>query len=63
MFVQIAQLVDELAGQKFDLKPLIKSGQDGLSVGLQSGKETVLSGEVEPCKRLLVHTAQLVAPT
>lgn len=45
-FLQLAKLVASLAGQSFDLKPLIETRSDGLNVVLQSGKETVLSGIV-----------------
>ena len=46
-FIQLAQLVAELAGQSFDLKQLIEVRPDGLNVLLQAGRETVLSGTVE----------------
>ena len=52
-FIQIAKLVAELSGQKFDMKPLIVRGEDGLSVALQSGKETLLTGEVKRFGRRL----------
>jgi uncharacterized protein len=47
VFLQLAELVAKLAGQTFDLRPLIETRSDGLNVVLQSGKETVLSGFVE----------------
>lgn len=46
-FLQLAQLVAQLAGQSFDLKPLVETRSDGLNVVLQAGKETVVSGVVE----------------
>jgi hypothetical protein len=53
VFVQLALIVAELVGQDFDIRPLIKSGTDGLNVSLQLGKETVLAGEVERFGRRL----------
>lgn len=47
VFLQIAQLVANLADHSFSLEPLIEMRSDGLNVVLQIGKETVLSGFVE----------------
>ncbi|WP_454730663.1 MULTISPECIES: DUF2357 domain-containing protein [Cupriavidus] len=46
-FIQLAQVVADLVGQTFDMGPLVQSRPDGLTVGIQSGVETVLKGEVE----------------
>lgn len=47
VFLQLARLVASLAGQNFDLTPLIEARPDGLNVTLQQGKELVVSGLVE----------------
>jgi len=52
-FVQLAKLVADLAGESFDLKPLVRLGPDGLNVVLQAREETVLKGEVERYGRRL----------
>ena len=52
-FLQLARLVADLAGENFDLKPLVHLGADGLNVALQQGKETVLKGELERYGRRL----------
>lgn len=46
-FIQLSQVVADLVGQTFDLSPLVRSGADGLAVGLRTGVETALSGVVE----------------
>jgi predicted component of viral defense system (DUF524 family) len=46
-FLQLAQVVAALVGQRFDLGPLVETRDDGLNVVLQSGVETILRGEVE----------------
>jgi predicted component of viral defense system (DUF524 family) len=46
-FLQLAQLIANLAGQSFDLRNLVELRPDALNVVLQSGKETVLSGTAE----------------
>ncbi len=45
-FVQLADVVARLVGKAFDITPLIRIGQGGLTVGLKEGVETVLSGEL-----------------
>lgn len=45
VFVQLAMIVAELAGQDFDIRPLLRIDSDGLNVSLRIGRETVLSGE------------------
>ncbi len=52
-FLQLARLVAGLAGQNFDLVPLVETRRDGLNVVLQAGKETVLRGTVERAGRKL----------
>jgi hypothetical protein len=46
-FIQLSQVVAELVGQTFDMSPLVRSRPDGLTVGIRTGIETVLSGVVE----------------
>ncbi|MGF6791717.1 DUF2357 domain-containing protein [Paraburkholderia sp. 35.1] len=46
-FIQLSQLVGELVGQTFDMSPLVRSRPDGLTVGIRTGVETVLTGTVE----------------
>lgn len=46
-FIQLAQVVADLIGRDFDMSPLIKARKDGLTVGIKSGVETILKGEVE----------------
>lgn len=46
-FIQLARLVAEIAGQTFDLRPLLKPTKDGLNIVLARGKETVVSGTVD----------------
>lgn len=53
-FIQLAQVVADLVGQTFDMAPLVQSRKDGLTVGIQSGVETVLKGEVERFGRRMV---------
>ena len=53
-FIQLAQVVADLVGQTFDMTPLVRSRKDGLTVGIQSGVETVLKGEVERFGRRMV---------
>ncbi|WAS54236.1 restriction endonuclease-like protein [Burkholderia ambifaria] len=45
-FIQLSQVVADLVGQAFDLGPLVQARPDGLTVGIRTGVETVLSGEV-----------------
>ena len=52
-FIQLSQVVADLIGQQFDLSPLVQSGPNGLTVGLRTGVETVLSGVVERLDRRL----------
>lgn len=47
MFIQLARAVAPLIGQSFDMSPLVDIRSDGLNVVLQTGFETVLSGEIE----------------
>ncbi|MFL9895672.1 DUF2357 domain-containing protein [Paraburkholderia sp. RL17-381-BIF-C] len=46
-FIQLSQLVASLVGQTFDMSPLVQSRSSGLTVGIRTGVETVLSGVVE----------------
>lgn len=46
-FIQLSQVVADLVGQTFDMSPLVQARSDGLTVGIRSGVETVLSGVVE----------------
>lgn len=46
-FIQLSQVVADLVGKTFDLSPLVQSRSDGLTVGIRTGVETVLVGEVE----------------
>lgn len=46
-FIQLSRVVADIVGQDFDMSPLIRARKDGLTVGIQSGVETVLKGEVE----------------
>lgn len=52
-FIQLSQLVADLIGQQFDMSPLVRSGPNGLTVGLRTGIETVLSGVVDRLDRRL----------
>lgn len=52
-FIQLSQVVADLIGQQFDLSPLVQSGPTGLTIGLRTGVETVLSGVVERFDRRL----------
>jgi predicted component of viral defense system (DUF524 family) len=45
-FIQLANVVAELVGQTFDLRPLVETRDDELNVVLQAGKETVLRGVI-----------------
>nr|WP_315596598.1 DUF2357 domain-containing protein [uncultured Cupriavidus sp.] len=46
-FIQLSQVVANLVGQTFDIGPLVQSRPDGLTVGLRTGVETVLTGVVD----------------
>ncbi|RQZ58470.1 DUF2357 domain-containing protein [Burkholderia sp. Bp9004] len=50
-FIQLSQIVADLVGQAFDLSPLVQARSDGLTVGIRTGVETVLSGEVNRLDR------------
>ncbi|RQR43229.1 MULTISPECIES: DUF2357 domain-containing protein [unclassified Burkholderia] len=50
-FVQLSQVVANLVGHSFDLSPLVQTRSDGLTVGIRTGVETVLAGEVNRLER------------
>lgn len=50
-FIQLSQVVADIVGQTFDLSPLVQARSDGLTVGIRTGVETVLSGEVDHLDR------------
>jgi predicted component of viral defense system (DUF524 family) len=47
VFLQVADIVAELVGQSFDLRPLVGTSEDGLNLSLRAGSETVVEGSVE----------------
>ncbi|EDT37246.1 conserved hypothetical protein [Burkholderia ambifaria MEX-5] len=50
-FIQLSQVVANLVGHSFDLSPLVQTRSDGLTVGIRTGVETVLAGEVNRLDR------------
>lgn len=46
-FIQLASLIATIAGISFDISSVLEVRSDGLSVGLRSGRQTVLCGFVE----------------
>ncbi|WP_081060646.1 DUF2357 domain-containing protein [Burkholderia territorii] len=50
-FIQLSQIVADLVGHAFDLSPLVQARPDGLTVGIRTGVETVLFGEVSRLDR------------
>lgn len=50
-FIQLSQVVAEAVGHTFDLSPLVHTRSDGLTVGIRTGIETVLTGEVNRLDR------------
>ena len=50
-FVQLSQIVASAIGETFDMGSLVQGRSDGLSVGIRTGVETVLSGVVERIDR------------
>ncbi|WP_431820869.1 DUF2357 domain-containing protein [Burkholderia sp. F1] len=45
-FIQLSQVIADLVGHTFDLSPLVQSRLSGLTVGIRTGVETILSGVV-----------------
>lgn len=52
-FLQVGAIVGELIGTPFLLAPLLQASPDGLAINLHSGKESVLTGELERAGRKL----------
>lgn len=50
-FIQLSQVVADLVGHSFDLSPLVQTRLDGLTVGIRTGVETVLAGEINRLDR------------
>ncbi|WP_412022788.1 DUF2357 domain-containing protein [Burkholderia cepacia] len=50
-FIQLSQVVADLVGHTFDLSPLVQTRSDGLTVGIRTGVETVLAGEINRLDR------------
>lgn len=46
-FIQLSRVVGDLIGHSFDMAPLVQTRTEGLTVGIRTGVETVLSGIVE----------------
>ncbi|WP_230956647.1 nuclease domain-containing protein [Burkholderia cepacia] len=44
-------MVADLVGHSFDLSPLVQTRLDGLTVGIRTGVETVLAGEINRLDR------------
>jgi predicted component of viral defense system (DUF524 family) len=52
-FIRLSSLIAELAGSTFDISPILDVTSGGMSVGLRSGKQTVVWGEIERHHRKL----------
>jgi predicted component of viral defense system (DUF524 family) len=46
-FLRLADLIADLSGTSFDASSVLEVNEDGLTVGLRSGKQTVLAGTIE----------------
>lgn len=45
-FLQLAKLISQSAGASFDISSVLQAGKDGITIGLRSGDQTVVSGIV-----------------
>ncbi|WP_080432163.1 DUF2357 domain-containing protein [Burkholderia ubonensis] len=52
-FIQLSQVIADLVGHTFDLSPLVQARSSGLTVGIRTGVETILSGVVNRFDRCM----------